>query len=107
MIKYFHRYAGPRALKDDCSHHSSKSHETTEKILLCFYDTDQVMKPLFNLLLCFQGTDQVKNTFKKNEHSHAHQHGPPEAPVEDVDDREEGDDVEDRAIVGQQGHQVM
>ena len=27
--------------------------------------------------------------------------------AEDVDDREEGDDVEDRAIVGQQGHQVM
>ena len=44
---------------------------------------------------------------EQNEHSHAHQHGPPEAPVEDVDDREEGDDVEDRAIVGQQGHQVM
>ena len=34
------------------------------------------------------------------ENSHAHQHRPPEASVEDVYDWEEGNDVEDRTIVG-------
>ena len=38
---------------------------------------------------------------------HAHHHRASQASVEDVDDREEGEDVEDGAIVGQEGHQVM
>ena len=42
-----------------------------------------------------------------DESLHAHHHRASQASVEDVDDREEGKDVEDGAIVGQEGHQVM